>query len=247
MTDRPIIFSTPMIKALLVGSKTQTRRVLKPQPPGTARYTGVHYASDEPDTWFFNSPQGPAKVRQAFDEGDRLWVRETWQIHSRASDLCSVVYKASINESWTEAHEQFPDTLAQGMQPKPFQAGWASPIHMPRWASRLTLTVTSVKVERLQDLSEEDALAEGVDHFAESLDRPGSWEGLSHTDRIGMTQVLYGSARRGYQHLWEMLHGPNAWAANLWVAAVSFTCEQRNIDAGGDREMVQAGDGGAHG
>ena len=219
MTDLPMLFSAPMILALLAGRKTQTRRVLKPQPQtfitdqGTPCDVGViHVEGDRRPRVTTGRVITLQEVPYAVS--DRLWTRETWQLHGRASDVCTVVYKASINESWTEANEQFPDALAGRMQPRPFQAGWASPIHMPRWASRLTLTVTAVKVERLQDISEEDAEAEGC----APVQVPPDGGSAPHVE--------------GYRDLWNSLHGSDAWAANPWVAALTFTVEQRNIDFG---------------
>ncbi len=90
---------------------------------------------------------------------------------------------------------------------------------MPRWASRLTLTVGQVSVERLQDITEEAAEAEGVCHFVEEHDGSGSWAGLSSADRAPLVGQIYGSPRKAFQHLWETLHGTEAWAANPGVTA----------------------------
>lgn len=92
-------------------------------------------------------------------------------------------------------------------------------IFMPRWASRLTLTVGQVSVERLQDITEEAAEAEGVCHFVEEHDGSGSWAGLSSADRAPLVGQIYGSPRKAFQHLWETLHGTEAWAANPGVTA----------------------------
>lgn len=178
MTDRPIIFSAPMVRALLAGTKTQTRRVLNPR-------------------------------KGARRAGDRLWVREAWAQPA----LCPPQYRATSTERigyWD-----------------PRIGPWASPIHMPRWASRLTLIVESVKVERLQDISEDDARAEGVCAFVESLDEV-PWGTISQKDRDALVLVTYGSAVNAFAHLWDTLHGPTD---NLWVAAYTFRVEKRNIDA----------------
>lgn len=209
MTDRPIIFSAPMIQALLAGRKTQTRRILKPQPPEGARYSGIYFASDAPDAWFFNTPHGGFRVRQAYDEGDHLWVREAHAIlRSTNGEETEVVYRAG--------------------EDGPF--AWKPSIHMPRWASRLTLLVTGVKVEQVQDISEEDAINEGVCTFVEAQDHPGMWDGMKPMDRAGMVQALYGTNKRAFQALWEAINGAEAWEANPWVVAVSFTAHKSNID-----------------
>ncbi len=91
-------------------------------------------------------------------------------------------------------------------------------IHMPRWASRMTLTVTDVRVQRLQDISEADAVAEGVIH-----DSFGGWRG--HEGTIGYPTAIW-----AYHHLWNSLHGPGAWDANPWVVALTFNVQRGNID-----------------
>jgi hypothetical protein len=195
------------VRAIRAGTKTQTRRVLKPQPPEGARYTGVHYASYEANSWFFSSPSGARKIRQRFDDEDLLWVRETWKPHStfarvRPRDIppSTIFYAAD-------------DAYAPSNTP------WRSSIHMPRWASRLTLAVTDLRVQRLQDISEEDAVAEGCSAF-------GPAPGDPHDG------VPIGGAVEAYAALWDSLHGRGAWDANPWVAAVSFAVEPRGGDHG---------------
>lgn len=215
MKARPILMSAPMIRALLDGRKTQTRRILKPQPlPPVAIWVME-------DHWWMPKAISDA-VRQQFvttwpnaircpygQPGDLLWVRESWQLHSRATDLAKVVYRASEAASHSEFHELIPVSQIGCMQPKPFQQGWRSSIHMPRWASRLTLEITGVRVERLQYISREDALAEGVEGGC----GPG-----------------YDFAQHAYQRLWESINGPNSWAANPWVFVLSFRVHRQNID-----------------
>lgn len=156
--------------------------------------------------------------------GDRLYVREKWQLHSRASDLCTVVYGASENLSWTEFHGQFPDVNAEGMSPKPFQEGWRSSLHMPRWASRITLEVTAVRVEPLQAISHEDCVAEGVEPLGGdgpnfyTVNLPNGWNYSQPTPRPC------------YETLWRELHGQGSWDANPDVLVVSFTPIAGNVD-----------------
>ena len=133
MSDHPIIFSGPMVRSLLDGRKTQTRRVLKPQPQG-----------EQPKNW---TRANDKAVRYA--PGDRLYVREAINKVSTPGD---VVYRADFEAGGNDG---------AGL-------GWRPSIHMPRWASRLTLTVTDVRVQRLQDISEEDARAEGCDVHEEA-------------------------------------------------------------------------------
>jgi len=204
MTDIPIIFSAPMVRALLGGRKTMTRRLAWRVTSSFRAIGEVPPNGVAPTTW------------QSARPGDRLWVRETWQLHSVASDKATVVYAASINASWTEAHNQFPIALACGLRaPRPFQEGWRSPLHLPRWASRLTLTITGTKIERLQKISNTDAIAEGcgVNFDHENPER---------------TRETFPAER--FRDLWARLHGMDDWDANPEVVALTFTVHKHNID-----------------
>jgi hypothetical protein len=209
VSARPILFSGPMVRAILAGCKTQTRRALKPQPAADARYAGVHFAHDEPDSFFFNSPRGPMKVRQQIEEGDHLWVKETWRTYSTLdADPPRNIIGMRV---WYEADDGY----------KP-QSRTRSSIHMPRWASRLTLTVTDVRVERLQALSEADAIAEGVERDEDA----GAWR-----DYEMPSMQCCGGPRSSYATLWDSINGPGSWDANPWVAAYTFTIHRQNVDA----------------
>jgi hypothetical protein len=149
MNTKPIIFQDAMIRALLEGHKTQTRRVVKPQPKGEL--------SRNPSTCFgrdaaaFKKPtptsQGLYPVRCPYGQpGDLLWVREAWNTNTAgARPGFGIAYRAD----WPDA-ESIP-------------VKWRPSIHMPRWASRLTLRLTDVRVERVQDIREGDAEAEGIE------------------------------------------------------------------------------------
>ncbi len=199
MTDHPILFSAPMIRALLDGRKTQDRPVLKPQPirpyDPCSNYNDFEYG---PRGW------GP-DVKLPYAVGDRLWVREscaTWE--GLAQDA---VYQADTPaDEWWELNSDMKNGAPWKIR---------SPIHMPRWASRLTLTVTDVRVQRLQDISRGDAMGEGCPF-------PNMAEGPSPRD--------------WFADLWNSLHGPDAWAANPWVAACTFTVHRCNIDQIGDTQ-----------
>lgn len=202
MTDRPILFSAPMVRALLAGTKTQTRRTFKgieSLPNGNFHIAGNGggiVGVREEDV----PKHAPDYVR--IQVGDRLWVRETWQgltcgdYRPTKQEPCEVRYAAT--DSCADL-----DVEVRGYP-------WRPSIFMPRFASRLTLTVTDVRVERLQDISEADAIAEGVggtEFWRE--DRPASI---------------------CYSVLWDSINGPGAWAANPWVAAYSFEVHHSNID-----------------
>ena len=185
MADRPIIFSAPMVSALLDGRKTQTRRIYR-VPPGSYVEQGRIWAMTD------GCPHGDAALPYA--PGDRLWVRE----------------------AFTEVPMIGPRYYATNDIPASFKK--VSPIHMPRWASRLTLIVTDVRVQRLQEISDDDARAEGV--------LPDGFEGYrGHEGTIGYPTAIW-----AFRHIWNSIHGPDAWDANPWVAAISFTAHRCNID-----------------
>ena len=196
MADRPIIFSAPMVRALLSGRKTQTRRIIKPQP--LQPFCGI---STDGVKWWTNDEEAgviePLRVPCA--EGDRLWVREAWGMGVSDHGDCPR-YKATMDykcgDKIKSEHEG------------PFK--WRPSIHMPRWASRITMEVTAVKVERLQDINRGGAMEEGCPF-------PNMASGPNPLD--------------WFRDLWTSIHGPGAWEANPWVAAISFTVERRNIDA----------------
>lgn len=222
MTDRPILFSAPMVRALLDGRKTQTRRVAKfVQPDGDGWHIrssgGGMLGADDDDVRAHAADYAPYAV------GDRLWVKETWTIGGVFTDCVETRYRAHERASHTEFVEQVPIARV-GNLPKARWPKYASPLHMPRWASRITLTVTDVRVERLQDISNDDALAEGIIEYEPTEEEPAEF---SHTDGGD----VWNNPRSAYQALWDSINGNGAWDANPWVAAISFDVHARNIDA----------------
>lgn len=211
MTDRPIIFSGPMVRALLEGRKTQTRRLLKRNPNGTYPiYDKGRNIGWSSDPW----PPGAGLVcHTTYRPGDRLYVREAHAlVPSSAYRMSPGVPYAVNDEDGSQAC-----VYREGWERSKPSTGWRPSIHMPRWASRLTLTVTEVRVQRLQEISTDDAIAEGV-----SL--PWSPGGT-------LAMMAQGTAKSAYRDLWNSLHGPDAWDANPWVVAVTFTVDRRNIDS----------------
>lgn len=257
MTDRPIIFGAPMVRALLDGHKTQTRRVLKPQPP-----KGFLSCVWNGAGWDWTGP-GPDWHRgryavPRYAPGDRLWVREAWKPGAwRTDGRVAIDYRASpemTHTPWCPHQAAFyemdnwaDEAIANGAtegdhglvwEPGKSPLRWRSPIHMPRWASRLTLTVTDVRMQRLQEISEEDAWEEGVEtdvwDQAPAARRYGT-DGWFVGWPIGIGDPSVSVAaetvcRRSFETLWNSLHGPEAWDANPWVAAISFTVQRGNID-----------------
>jgi len=219
MADKPIIFSGPMIRALLDGRKTQTRRVLKPQPDIGRDFVGI-YAPGLSAVFECANPietRGDQSIRLPYKIGQRLWVREAWSGEHFLADV-------KPSERLLVGHpsrlvSMIPETWywADG---SPDCGDWEKPrpsIHMPRWASRLTLTVTDVRVQRLQDISADDATAEGC---------PG-WYSPAHPDQ-GVTDGQ--ASVEEFADLWNSLHGPDAWDENPWVVALTFDVHRCNID-----------------
>ena len=229
MTDRPILFSAPMVRALLDGTKTQTRRVLKPQPNifeiderGTPCQVGIFHDSGAAYNRLILGRYITLQ-KVPFCIGDRLWVREAWTVGCIFTDCVETRYQAHERASYTEFVEQIPIARV-GKLPKASWPKYAPSIHMPRWASRLTLTVTDVRVERLQDISREDAIAEGLTH------KPGVIEPDWWVLPEPFHQGTWLSPVAAYRFLWNEINGPGAWEANPWVVAISFTVGRHNID-----------------
>ena len=193
MAERPILFSGPMVRALLAGTKSQTRRVCKPAqfyslssvvevPDPLERgqvYNGSHFGDEEGDV-SFASPYG--------GRGDRLWVREAHWWFKDEHDPVTGYFPPKLTIEDVEYRADGDDG----------RKVWRPSIHMPRWASRITLEITRVRVERLQDISEADAVAEGV-----------------YTDPAC-------PAYDGYRTLWEQINGSGSWDLNPWVWVVEF-------------------------
>jgi len=213
--ERPILFSAPMVRAILEGSKTQTRRIVKPQPPDDHPHPqecmGEGYwwnddDTDRDDLSFWPSYDNCLPCPYG-KEGDRLWVREAWAVHGVLyDDLAPRDIHASTprgcwedgDSIWFAADGEMP--LAWQGKCQPEQRGkWRPSIHMPRWASRITLEITGVRVERLQDISLGDCMAEGCPfpNIAKETD-PIEW----------------------FAELWESIN--KHWDANPWVWVVEF-------------------------
>lgn len=217
MTDRPILFSGPMVQALLDGRKTQTRRVLNPQPSDDIDNAGDGVTIIDMATG--------QEIRVRFAVGDRLYVREAFA-YVGTTDPGWLVHRASYQADCRRHgfDEPFPDEQS---------VTWKPGIHMPRKVSRLTLLVTDVRVEQLHDISEADAIAEGVEY--ESADPPFYYVPgiMPHSiTGVGLEEPGGRHAVRSYAKLWNHINGGGAWEANPWVSVTSFTVEQRNIDNG---------------
>lgn len=253
MADKPIIFSPSMVRALLDGRKTQTRRLLKPQPVwknGFIKHPDWSGSGYETEAFFAKKI-----VNGSFPEfikirvGDRLWVRENWKVGAwhYGNSTIAVDYCDGPVKEWL--HVDDPDLLVRLIEQSradarlknvPLHDGywehsWSpgdSPcrlrpsIHMPRWASRLTLTVSDVRVERLSDISRDDAISEGI-HQSPTAPQYAKERGCDWTHG---TETRVGSPVSAFADLWRSINGEDSWSENPWVAAYSFTVENRNID-----------------
>ncbi|MGF6438133.1 hypothetical protein [Kosakonia sp. 1610] len=225
MKERPMIFNAEMVRAILDGRKTQTRRIMKPQPTPCTLQKGGHWWPSNVFKTMLHIEEEMQNGKGGWgglvgdachfgDVGDRIWVRETfaafdadWKFPGRPHDLKdgpwpNVIYPASRSEVP-------PGTLRPS-------------IHMPRWASRITLEITGVRVERLQNISDEDVDAEGFagDYPTSALPElfpgePSDWSHLSMRDCYGV--------------LWQSIYGEDSWQANPWVWVIEF----KRIEGGG--------------
>ncbi|WP_345815330.1 hypothetical protein AAGS40_23425 [Paraburkholderia sp. PREW-6R] len=218
MKERPILFSGPMVRALLDGRKTQTRRIVKlphnnplgqwePIPIGGEN--GGRTAAGETiplQGGIWHTRTGDSLMCPHGQPGDRLWVRETWrgvvEINPPGKMTELGVARYVPDQQYCRRVEYL---ATHGRDDEP----WRPNIHMPRWASRITLEVTGVRVESLEDISEADARAEGV--TIEERHMNGYCAGETRPPSI-----------RAFRELWESINGAGAWTANPWVWVVQF-------------------------
>lgn len=226
MKERPILFSGAMVRALLDGSKTQTRRVMKPQP----KPTPADYPGPAGHWWPSNIVQSMVHVEQELQNksggwerfanticpygrpGDRLWVRESWRGVVEISPPGAPIEHGVARYVPDQKHcrrVEYAATQARDGEP------WRPSIHMPRWASRILLEIVSVRVERLQDISVDDCRAEGIDQCY----------GLGSKAEIIDLAIRMGKFKEDvlrYATLWEQINGAGSWDANPWVWVVEF-------------------------
>ncbi|WP_345758247.1 morphogenetic protein [Klebsiella pneumoniae] len=193
MKERGMIFNGEMVRALLDGRKTQTRRPIKWKQ---TRFTEIGEREDG-SKWPWSED-----AEHACDfwhpcpfgaVGDRIWVRETWARYNIDQNSHDIAYRATTPQDWPE------------------EGRWRPSIHMPRWASRILLEITDVRVERLNAISQEDAQAEG-------LELTGWRPTYSDPDSGGEALTPYDN----FAQLWESIYGEESWKANPWVWVISF-------------------------
>ena len=244
MKERGMIFNSEMVRAILDGRKTQTRRIMKVQPESNqlglllitdstkhsdigkyhwaeSNATGNHVRSK-----LFSSPFGAV--------GERIWVRETWATLGNEDGCCvdwednlckgdersaARIYRASCEQRpgdyglWSIPDDAYwkPHTKEHK-----FEGAWRPSIHMPRWASRILLEITDVRVERLNAISEEDAEAEGIDMEA-LYDSQDCYDCIADHNMTGRPTVT-----GAFKYLWESIYGEDGWKANPWVWVIEF-------------------------
>ncbi|HBQ0179353.1 TPA: hypothetical protein ACR6U7_000328 [Klebsiella pneumoniae] len=224
MTERGMIFNAEMVRAILAGRKTQTRRIMKVQPSEAFTPMNMALETDYKARWYtpgvvdkdgYLQPAskevfGVSNENEGYScpfgaVGDRIWVRETFTGHylddDQIQDIKDGRDKAS---SLCEYRADYPDG---------YQAadGWTPSIHMPRWASRILLEITDVRVERLNAISQEDAQAEG-------MELTGWRPTYSDPDSGGEVMTPYDN----FAELWSSIYGDESWKANPWVWVISF-------------------------
>lgn len=190
MKEYPIIFNTEMVRAILDGRKTQTRRVMNNQPCTLSGETISVQQDDFNFRWvgdLHNDTSGwfPCPLGKI---GDRLWVRETWRKFDFSDECGCSEYPCGCPENGAIMYRATQDDG---------ESKWRPSIHMPRWASRIILEITDVRVERLQDISEQDAIAEGTTNIS----------------------VL---SKYIFSNVWESIYGFESWSSNPWVWVIEF-------------------------
>lgn len=235
MKEKPILFSAPMVCAILEGRKTQTRRVIESR---STKHPEIVFVDDGGGWWPYLSDDGESHV---VDEGeitcpcpygrvgDRLWVREAWRVPVSLNDLsgeqiAEKCLAAGYSRPWCPTQYEADGARASEKDWREFGSHPSTEVpgryrharFMPRWASRITLEVTGVRVERLQDITEQQALEEGIKQCD-----GGAWDYLANDWAQGY------SPRGSFGSLWQSLNGAGSWYANPWVWVVEF----KRVDA----------------
>ncbi len=212
MTEHPLIYSAPMVNATLAGRKKVTRRMsglskINQSPDSYELFGLLSSARDSTDCglWAFGGEGVPNQViRCPYGiVGDTLWVREKWTGTWLGNGNMHLAYAADGGESEIRPPSEYVLPKAAA---KP--SNWVTPLFMPRWASRITLEITGVRVERLQEITEADAIAEGI-RFHES-------------SKVWGDGLCYSTAKEAFEHLWGSINGAESWVVNPFVWVVEF-------------------------
>ncbi|HDT4368067.1 TPA: hypothetical protein QHL04_002644 [Klebsiella aerogenes] len=221
MKERGMIFNGEMVRAILDGRKTQTRRIMKVQPePSKSRPRDFWFSSKKLESMVHISDFAPgnspiADYHLFIQEhccpfgavGDRIWVRETWARYNIDQNSHDLAYRATTPADWPE------------------EGRWRPSIHMPRWASRILLEITNVRIERLNAISPEDAESEGLERtnftgFGDEPGLPSYPEPDVYFDPLKKQWKEY--PPEAFAGLWESIYGEGSWKANPWVWVIEF-------------------------
>lgn len=228
---RPILFSAPMVRAILENRKTQTRRIVKPLPSWQVHSVCMPDGAADPWSVWFHFPEtdrvGHIRHCPYGKPGERLWVREAWRTHKVLDDrsgkkMAEECIAAGWKTPWaalayeSDGHKVNWDTFGGNSAPL---GRYRHARFMPRWASRITLEITDVRVQRLQEISEEDAIAEGVERWVVG----DGWReyGLSKEDESVCGPPMP-TARDSFRTLWELINSEDQFTSNPWVWAITF-------------------------
>lgn len=208
MTERPILMKPHNVRAILDGKKTQTRRLIDPQPDedGLAKIIGGPWVDTSKRS--YPCPYGHT--------GDRLWVKETYGARGNLADGPPIRYRADVG--YNESTTLFDQT-------RKAYGGWKGPRYMPREYSRITLELTDVRAQRLQGISEADAIAEGTSSWCTSGDMFWKSGSAAMTDARNPAFDAVNSftgPRADYAMVWEEINGSGTWDLNPWVWALTF-------------------------
>lgn len=245
MTERGMIFNAEMVRAILDGRKTQTRRIMKPQPEPCPR--GGHWWPSNVFKTMLHVEEEMQNGKGGWgglvgdacpfgDVGDRIWVREAYRFPASLDDISptgvgEMAVATGYRKPWAPTFYEFTGTFSDGWKgfetpPKVSDAGKLRPsIHMPRWASRILLEITDVRVERQNAISPEDAESEGLERtnftgFGDEPGLPSYPEPDVYFDPLKKQWKEY--PPEAFAGLWESIYGEGSWQANPWVWVIEF-------------------------
>lgn len=246
---KPILFSTPMVQAILNGTKLQTRRIIKPQPTDDGHGLVWGYPGIKQDNGYlmFKGHKTPCSWTPYGKVGDILWVRETWKYLGQSEDGENLImfkdgsrgeidYNGDREDYWIEKCEKLVETMEKKGKLtfdddnerytwKSEDVPWTPSIFIPKDACRIFLKITNIRVERLQDILVKDAINEGIENLCESI-----WsykDYLNHPQSKPDFEDQHKSAEclqpiSSFKSLWESINGKDSWNENPWVWVVEF-------------------------
>lgn len=220
MKERPILFSGEMVRAILEGRKTQTRRVVKPLPSWQVHSVCKPDGAADPWAVWFHYPEtdrvGHLRECPYGKPGNRLWVRETWASGYQNGCWGTIFAADKTFVQGKRAHAKGPHFHAKEIGE---HVRWKPSIHLHRWASRILLEITDVRVQRLHDIKADDAIAEGVEKLAE-------FPCITPYRNYGVKQPAgahnFSTPQASFMSLWMMINGADSYNANPWVWALTF-------------------------